>query len=177
MKKYINILIGIVTLIFVASCSKNHAINEDNNSGSNSVTLKYDIERIEYSASPCFGMCPQFSIEIDKDRKAIYTAKRFNFSKEWTGTENDLEGVFEGVIDESVYNVIVELLIEMNFPALNERYAVQWTDDQTGNIKVVYDSGKVKEISDYGMRGTPELVEFHKLFLKLRENQNWEEVE
>lgn len=167
MRKYLNLVFGVLGFVLMGSCSVNKV--------EASKDLKYNIERIEYFTSGCFGTCPQFKIEIDKDRKAVYTAKRFNLSQDFSAPSP--EGVFEGVIDEAAYNSIVRKLNDMDFPALQDRYKVEWTDDQTGNFKITYDGGKEKVITDYGLRGTPELVEVHKMFLELRGSQDWEKVE
>ena len=38
----------------------------------------YDIEKIEYSTTMCFGTCPVYQIKINKDKTAIFNAERFN---------------------------------------------------------------------------------------------------
>lgn len=161
MKKYLGLFVGVLGLVLMGACSSNKASGSDS-----SADLKYKIERIEYFTSACFGTCPQFKIEIDKDRKAVYTAKRFNMSQDFEAPHP--EGVFEGVIDEATYNSILKKLNDMDFPNLQDRYKVDYTDAQTGNLKIIYDGGKEKVITDYGMKGTPELVEIHKVFLDLR---------
>jgi|SRR5690606_16156645 len=164
MKIYVRFLATMLLLGLTISCANQKIANANSD-------LKYKIERIEYSTSPCFGTCPQFKFEIEKDRKAIYTAVRFNLSKDYS--QESPEAIFEGKIDENTYNSLVKKLNDMDFPTLQNRYKVQWTDAQTGTLKITYDNGKVKEISDYGKRGTPELIEIHQLFLDLRESQNW----
>lgn len=168
MKNYVCVLIGVMALGVLCSCSTNKAGDAD-------AGIKYNIERIEYFTSGCFGTCPQFKIEIEKDRKAVYTAKRFNMSQDFSAPSP--EGVFEGVIDEATYNSILKKLNDMDFPTLQDRYKVEWTDDQTGNLKIIYDGGQEKVISDYGMKGTPELQDVYDLFLGLRNNQDWKKVE
>src|SRR5690606_8753996 len=122
----------------------------------------------------CFGTCPQFRIEIDKNREAVYEAIRFNFSKEFNSPSP--EGSFKTKINEPEFQLILKKLNEMDFPTLEERYKVPFTDAQTANLKIIYDGGKEKIITDYGMMGTPELKELYQLFLELRENQNWEKI-
>lgn len=159
MKKYVCFLFVVMFLGFLASCSINKTV--DANAG-----MKYNIERIEYFTSACFGTCPQFKIEIEKDRKAVYTAQRFNLSQDFEAESP--EGVFTGVISNEDYNLVLKKLNDMDFPTLEENYRVLYTDAQTGNLRIIYDGGKEKVITDYGMKGTPELVEIHKLFLDLR---------
>lgn len=162
MKRYICFLVGIMTLGILVSCKTNN-INKG---------MKYNIERIEYFTSACFGVCPQFKIEIEKDRSAVFTARRFNFNKDFEAESP--EGTYKGVISKEDYNLILKRLNDMDFPILKDRYQVGYTDAQTGNLKIIYDDGKEKIITDYGMQGTPELIELHKLFLDLRGSFNVE---
>ena len=159
--------LGILIFAFLFSC-------EPAKKTASNTNLKYDIERIEYFTSVCFGTCPQFKIEIDKNREAIYEAIRFNFSKEF-GSPSP-EGSFKGKINENDFDLLLKKLNEMDFPALQDNYKVNYTDVQTANLKIVYDGGKEKIITDYGMMGTPELIEIYQLFLELRENQSWEKM-
>src|SRR5690606_31812581 len=167
MRKKAYYLVGMMILGFLFSCeaSKNADLNTN---------MKYDIERIEYFTSVCFGTCPQFRIEIDKDREAVYEAIRFNFSKEFNSPSP--EGTFKTKISENEFQLIFKKLIEMDFPVLQDSYRVPYTDAQTANLKIIYDGGKEKTITDYGMNGTSELKELYQLFLELRENQNWEKI-
>lgn len=153
-----------MALGLLVSCVTNKT--NDSNTG-----MKYNIERIEYFTSACFGTCPQFKIEINKDRNAVYTAVRFNLSQDFESESP--EGIFTGKINKDDYNLIVKKLNDMDFPMLQDRYKVDYTDAQTANLKIVYDGGKEKVITDYGMRGTAELQEIYKLFLDLRGSQDW----
>ncbi|SMC41799.1 DUF6438 domain-containing protein [Moheibacter sediminis] len=164
MKRYVTLLIYMMTFGTFISCGTNKT-NDSN------AENKYKIERIEYFTSACFGTCPQFKIEIEKDRKAVYTAVRFNFSQDFDSQSP--EGIFTGKINEQDYNLILKKLNDMDFPVLQDRYKVDYTDAQTGNLKITYNGGQVKSITDYGMRGTPELQEVYELFLELRESQDW----
>lgn len=165
MKK--KLFLGIVFFGIVFSC-------EATKKTTSSTNMKYDIERIEYFTSVCFGTCPQFKIEIDKNREAVYEAIRFNFSEEFGAPSP--EGTFKGEISKNDFDLILKKLNEMDFPALQDNYRVNYTDVQTANLKIIYDGGKEKIITDYGMMGTPELKEIYQLFLELRENQNWEKI-
>ena len=168
MKNYGFILAGMIAFTLLISCTTQKTT--DSNS-----TMKYNIERIEYFTSACFGPCPMFKMEINKDRMAVYNAIRFNFSKDFEAPHP--EGTFVGKIKELDYDSLVQKLNDMDFPMLQDQYKVGYTDAQTGNLKIIYDGGKEKAITDYGMRGTPELEEIYQLFLDLRENQEWKKFE
>lgn len=134
----------------------------------------YNIDKIEYQTSICFGTCPEFALTIDKNRNAIYKAINFNFSEEFS--ENNFEGIFKTKLREDSFNQIITLLNHIDFPYLKDQYHVDWTDDQTGTFKIYYNYGKIKEISDYGLQGTKGLELLHKTFFDLRENQDWEKI-
>jgi hypothetical protein len=65
------------------------------------------------------------------------------------------------------------VLKQIGFERLKKSYAVRWTDDQTGTLTITYNNGKIKKISDYGMRGTHGLRYLYGLLISLRTNQNW----
>lgn len=137
---------------------------EENQSSAN-----HKIEKIEYSASGCFGSCPIFKLTINADRTAKWYAERYNEIN-----NNEVSGNFNSEITEDKYSDIVNLLNYIDFETLQDNYAVNWTDDQTAKLKVTYDNGKVKSILDYGLLGTYGLDRVYQLLNELRENQKWE---
>lgn len=135
----------------------------------------YNIQKIEYKTSICFGTCPEFEIIIDTTKNATYKAINFNFSEEYS--ENNFEGLYKTKIRNEDYSKIIDLLNHIDFPYLKDEYNVSWTDDQTGTLKIYYNYGKYKEISDYGLQGTKGLEMLHKLLFNLRKEQNWKKIE
>lgn len=130
----------------------------------NDSPIDYNIQKIEFSTTMCFGTCPVFSLRINGDRSAKYTALKFN----------NLDGTFNGTIDYKIYNELVGLLNYIDFPNLKSSYSVNWTDDQTCTLIITYDNGKTKTITDYGKIGTYGLDRVYNILFSLRENQNWE---
>lgn len=141
----------------------------------------YKIKKIEYQTSPCYGTCPVFSIQIKEDKLGIFKAENHN-SK--TGVSiidylddkaslKETRGTFKAVISDDAYSNIVDLLNYIDFPSLDENYSVNWTDDQSCFLKITYDSGKKKKISDYGLIGTYGLDRLYELIFELRFNQKW----
>lgn len=116
----------------------------------------------------CFGTCPVFGITIYPDRNATWNAEMYNKIK-----NRNISGTFSAKITEDKYNDIVHLLNYMDFENLRNSYSVNWTDDQSCTLKITYDNGKVKSISDYGLTGTFGLNRVYQLLFALRENQNW----
>jgi hypothetical protein len=129
----------------------------------NSSKTKYDIQKIEYKTTMCFGTCPEFELTINSDRKAKYNALQYNKP----------DGKFNGIIDQKKYDELVELLNYIDFPNLKESYSVSWTDDQTCSLKITYDNGKTKIINDYGLIGTFGLDRTYDMLFNLRKNQTW----
>ena len=79
---------------------------------------------VEYKAGACFGSCPIFTITINPDRTAIFEAEHFNFSKTFSKGEFDKprEGTFTGIIKESDYQKLIQLLDGLKVKSLNEKY-------------------------------------------------------
>jgi hypothetical protein len=134
---------------------------------------------IEYEAGACFGSCPIFKLTINPDRTAILEAEHFNFSKEFSKSEfdNPREGTFKGTIKEADYNRLVALLNGLNVKSLNDKYGSRnITDLPTSYLRIKFNDGTVKNVEDYGKRGTEKLSELYKFFENLRFNQQWTKV-
>lgn len=130
----------------------------------------YDIEKIEYQTSMCFGTCPKFHLDIADNRKAIFNAENYNRE---TRESKEIQGKFETTINVKEYHQLVDLLNYINFPNLKDNYAVSWTDDQSCTLRITYNNGKTKEIKDYGLIGTYGLDRLYQLLFELRFNQDW----
>jgi len=133
----------------------------------------YEIEKIEYQTSECFGVCPQFNIQINRDRKGIYKAEHNNRRKVRRGKSKEIKGTFKTLIKEDSYLKIIDVLNYIDFPSLNYDYAVNWSDAQTCVLKITYNNGQTKEIKDYGLIGSYGLEILYNLFFELRHNQKW----
>jgi len=131
---------------------------------------KYNIEKIEYQTSMCFGTCPKFNITIDNNKNATFNAQAFN-RKRRKGRK--IKGKFKTKIKEKDYNNIIDLLNYIDFPNLKDNYAVNWTDDQSCTLTITYNNGKVKKIDDYGLIGTFGLNKLYNIMFGLRFNQKW----
>ena len=130
----------------------------------NQSPINHSIEKIEYSTTPCYGRCPVFSLVINADRSASLDAGKFNAKK----------GIFKATIDDESYKALITLLNYTNFTKLDSSYRVLRTDAQSCTLFITYDCGKVKRISDYGLKGTLGLVKVYDMLFKLRESQKWE---
>jgi len=131
----------------------------------------YDIEEIKFRTTRCFGTCPQFNIEIDKSKNAIFDAIYYNRKNK---NDNEIKGKFKAVIKDIDFNNILNLLNIIDFPKLNDNYSIGRRDYPTCFLTITYDNGKIKKITDYGLSGTSELKELYSLMFELRFNQKWE---
>lgn len=130
----------------------------------------YNIEKIEYQTTMCFGTCPKFYIAINKDRTGIFKAERYNRE---TRDSKIIKGKFKTTLDKNSYSDIINLLNYIDFPNLKDNYSVNWTDDQTSTLTITYDNGQTKKIEDYGLIGTYGLDRLYQMLFELRFNQNW----
>ncbi|MCL1674736.1 DUF6438 domain-containing protein [Elizabethkingia meningoseptica] len=132
--------------------------------------VSYNIEKIEYYTTGCYGSCPIFTLSVNQDKTAYFKAKRYNKP---TRDAEEITGDFKTRIDRKSYNEIISLLNYIDFPNLKDEYDVNWTDDQTSYLTITYNNGKKKAIRDYGMIGTYGLDRLYELFFQLRFNQKW----
>lgn len=136
---------------------------------------KHSIEKIEYSTNGCFGTCPVFKLEINKNHTAKFVAQHYNFDEDMDHYTDKDEGKFKTTISEKEFNELIEILNYIDFSNL-KNYSVTWTDDQTSTLKITYDNGKVKTIYDYGLVGTYGLKRTYEMLFDLRKNQNWKPI-
>ncbi len=134
----------------------------------NKKPTKKNIESITYSRLGCFGTCPIYHLSIYADRTVKWEALKFNKID-----NRKMQGIYTSTITQKDYHQIIDLLNYMDFKALNDNYAVNWTDDQTVQLKIVYNNGKTKSISDYGAIGTHELSILYQIFYEVIEDQKW----
>jgi hypothetical protein len=88
----------------------------------------------------------------------------------------DSGGLFVAKIDSATSARIFEILRYINFPHLKSRYEVGWTDQLTGQLAILYNIGKIKEISDYGLIGTFGLAAVERILLSLCTTQHWKRI-
>lgn len=134
---------------------------------------KNKITKIEFKTSGCFGTCPVYKLTLNRDSLSIFNAQYYNFNKNREVTYGKEEGVFKTSINEIEFNKLVEILNYCDFENLNKEYSVSHTDDQTGDLKITFNNGKVKTISDYGMIGTYGLKILYEKLAEIRFNQKW----
>jgi len=123
----------------------------------------YNIDSVEFRTGYCYGSCPVFTIKFDKDGRAEYDA----------GTYNPKQGNFFTTLKKDKLETILGLINYLSIRNLNDNYDVGWTDDQTAWLRIRFADGTVKEIRDYGLKGTFGLRLIYSIFFDLRGNQDW----
>lgn len=131
------------------------------------------ISKIEFATSGCFGTCPVYKLTLNRDSLSIFNAQYYNFNKNREVTYGKEEGVFTTTINKMEFDKLEEILNYCNFDNLDKEYSVMHTDDQRGDLKITFNNGKVKTISDYGMIGTNGLKILYEKLAELRFNQKW----
>ncbi len=131
-----------------------------------SVVNDYNIQEIKFETTECFGTCPIFSLIINSDRSTTYEAIKYNV----------LDGKFTSKVDRKSYSELIALLNYINFPNLCNSYRVNWTDDQSCTLKIIYSNGGTKIIKDYGLIGTYGLERVYNMLFNLRNTQKWSKV-
>lgn len=82
-------------------------------------------------------------------------------------------GVYLARLDSNTNQKLYGLLDAIDFVRLKDSYSVEGYDMATGTLKITYDDGQTKRISDYGTCGTYGLAEIHQLMYGLSETQHW----
>lgn len=131
------------------------------------------IEKIEFKTTGCFGKCPVYDLKLSRDSAWVFTARRYNFSGHRSGDYYSKEGVFSVRQDDKAFSELSEMLNYSGFSSLKEENSVSHTDDQTADLKITFDGGKVKVISDYGMTGTYALDAIYERLGNLRFDRKW----
>ncbi|MFY7732950.1 MAG: DUF6438 domain-containing protein [Bacteroidia bacterium] len=117
--------------------------------------LKNKIKDLHFYTTGCFGTCPIFELNLNSNGDLRYTGKKFT----------NYEGIKTTKLDSTDLENLFGLLEYADLKNLKDFYSVTWTDDQTGILKVTFENEEVKEIQDYGLRGTIDLQAIYaKLF-------------
>lgn len=140
----------------------------------NSNPTNYDIKKIQFASSPCYGTCSIFEIHINKNREAVFLADAYNFTHSYDGPKE--EKSFKTTIETETYNKLTDLLNYLDFPKLQDRYSLMTTDIPSSTLIITYNNGKIKKIEDDGLQGTFGLIKLYTYFEELRFNQKWTET-
>lgn len=124
----------------------------------------YHIERVQYTSGACFGTCPIYTLTVAANGTATYQARAFVPRK----------GTFTAAVPAPVRQQLWALLNYLDFPRLQDDYAVPVTDQTTTTLTITYAGGQTKTIVDYGQQGTLGLGRVYELLHHLRTSQRWQ---
>lgn len=105
---------------------------------------EHEVSRIEFKTDYCFGPCPVFELNINRNGEVDYDGIDHVIKK----------GNHILRINTKDWDYLETLMKHIKIEELQENYNVMWTDDQTGYLKVFFKDGDIKQIEDYGMVGT-----------------------
>lgn len=117
-----------------------------------------EITRVEFKTEPCFGSCPVFELMMNQNLEVAY--KGIDYV--------DKKGDYDLRMDRKDWDYLTELIKNLRVEDLLDRYAVNWTDDQTAYLTVYYKDGSKKTIEDYGLSGTFGLTILYDFMFELR---------
>ena len=131
------------------------------------VPVKRKITQIDYTGWNGLAFMNNITLRIIQDSVQLKKERFEGFD----GLESG--GVFLTRLDANTSQRLYGLLDAMDFVGLKESYAIQARDATTGTIRITYDDGQIKMITDYGTCGTYGLAELHQLLYGLTETQRW----
>jgi hypothetical protein len=121
-----------------------------------------EIESIKINTSGCFGSCPAFNLKLFRKGLAEFEGIAFTRHK----------GKSSKKLPQKYFNEINDLCNYINVKKLKDSYTVNWTDDQTATLTVIFKDHSIKVIKDYGMQGTFGLSAIYQKLLKIETKWN-----
>ncbi|UII27824.1 DUF6438 domain-containing protein [Fulvivirga maritima] len=120
---------------------------------------------IKMEKTPCFGTCPEYSLEIFADNTAKLHAVQ----------HLPLKGDYKAKISDSQLSALISAFEEGKFFEYEKEYTANISDMPTTYLTFNH-KGKVKKVKDY--HGAPEsLKKLEKQVAALVDTLEWEEVE
>ena len=123
----------------------------------------YKIKSIEIKTSYCYGSCPVFSLKIDHKGRAFFNGEAYV----------DFIGKSFKKLPIEQFNELNEILNYISVKELKENYAVNWTDDQTATLTIVFANNESKTIRDYGLQGTYGLKTVYNKLIAIGTDTQW----
>lgn len=130
---------------------KNDRLLEFNNSKGK---IKH-VKLIEFETSYCYGNCPVFKINLERNGALIYNGIEYT----------NFEGEKNIVLVPDKLTDLISLVEYSILYKLKDSYSVGHNHDQTATLTVTYQDGSSKTIEDYGILGTRNLQYiYHEMF-------------
>ena len=129
----------------------------------------YAIEGIRYCSKTGFRLEQGYRIDIYGDSAILETGPVPLF-----GSDSMEPGhIAKARIDTATWSRIKAILQYMDCSHLKEFYRAPWTHGIPASLRIKYDGGKIKKISDYGLKGTYGLKVMHNLLADLKKTLHW----
>jgi len=122
-----------------------------------------EIKAIDLETFGSWSESPAFKLNVRRNGHAVYKPTGF-------ATNQKTEA---GKITAEKLEEITALLGYINIRQLKDSYAVNWTDDQTVDLKITFADGSAKTIHDYGLKGTFGLSHLYNVLFYLRRSESW----
>lgn len=128
---------------------------------------KRKIIRIDYNGSNSLAFWTDLTLRIAGDSSRLIK-ERFE-----GGSGLNRGGIYLTQLDSNTSQRLYGLLEAIDFAGLKDSFSIDVRDADLGILKITYDDGQVKWITDYGTCGTYGLAEIHRLLYGLQETQYW----
>ena len=116
----------------------------------------WNIKRIGFYSTGCYGSCPSMYLEIDSLGNIIFNGKNYT----------EKEGLFSGKLSPQLMKSIESKINCLELNQLKRIYMAGWTDDQTCGV-LIETSDQIFKSSAYGFDKEP--IELRILFNSLME--------
>lgn len=123
----------------------------------------YQIKSIFFKTSSCLGTCPIFTLKMDSKGKTVFDGIAYT----------NFPGKSSKNLPVALFNELHEILNYISVKQLEEHYEVNWTDDQTATLTIVFANKESKTIRDYGMQGTYGLRTVYTKLMDIGMNTRW----
>ncbi|MBJ6109930.1 hypothetical protein JAO73_12985 [Hymenobacter sp. BT523] len=124
---------------------------------------RHDFQKLVFSTTRCYGRCPVFQVEIDRNRLARYEAIEFPSKT----------GVLKTTIDLKSHQELWVLLGYINFMQIPDNQHHLNIDLSTYTLAVTDAAGHTKTVQDSDLSRNPGLRQVFDLLLRLPDTQSW----
>ncbi len=125
------------------------------------------IIQIQFERTACYGKCPVFKLTLNPNGTADFEGIKYV----------KFIGKGSAIIPVNVFQNLKQKLDSMDVRNLKSEYSVNVTDNPTGYLSILFEDFSVKNIKDYGLRGTPELKQVYKQLTDLAKQTQWKSIE
>jgi uncharacterized protein DUF6438 len=124
-------------------------------------------ERIELERSGCFGSCPAFLLQLNRDGSAT-----------WEGRAYSAPGGRQvGTVGLAAFARMCWFVEKLNLESLAGDYNATWTDDSTTTVRLFKPDGKVVVFRDYGRRSPIEVFALADMIELVAHRNGWAQRE